>query len=112
MEEHKETLARAVTLVARGPEASPLAQSVGRVGGAVANGLVDEEIDFDDAGGAVYSGDGTDGGDFTDEYDPGGIGHLVKCVFDGLGRRSGLLSVCGDAKSTRKREEIYYASGI
>lgn len=85
MEKHEEALADPVTLVACGPEACPLAQSVGGVGGAVANGLVDSEVDFDDAGGAVGTGDGTDRGDFADEDDACGVGHLMEGLFDGLG---------------------------
>jgi len=73
MEKHEQTLADAVALIACGPETCPLAQSVGGVGCAFANGLVDAEVDFDDAGGTVGAGNGTDGGDFADEDDAGGV---------------------------------------
>ena len=97
---HEEALADTVTLVASGPEAGPLAQGVGGVGVAVANGLVDAEVDLYDAGGAVDPGEGTDGGDLADEDDAGGVGHLVEGFFDGL-RWRGLLSVALRRKSMK-----------
>jgi hypothetical protein len=104
MDKHEQALAGAVALVACGPETSPLAQGVGGVGCAVANGLVDAEVHFDEAGGAVDSGEGTNGGDFADEDDAGGVGDLVECFFDGLGW-SGLLSVSSDAKYRSQDEK-------
>ena len=103
MKKHEQALAGAVSLVACGPETCPFAQGVGGVGSAVANGLVDAEVDFDDAGGAVRSSEGTDRGDFADDDDAGRVGHLVEGIFDGL-RWSGQLSVRNGAKYRSQSE--------
>ena len=50
-----------------------------------ANGLIDEKVDFDHAGGAIFTSGRADGDDLAGEDDGGGVGDLVKGFFDGLG---------------------------
>jgi hypothetical protein len=55
VKEHQVALADAKWLVACGPETGPLAHGVSAAGDA-ANGIVDGEFNFDDAGRAACSG--------------------------------------------------------
>jgi hypothetical protein len=93
VEEHQKTLAYAVSLIASGPETGPLAENVRAAGSAAANGPINMEHDFHDAGGSVSAVDLTNGDDLPDEGYASLIGHLVKRVFNGLG--DGLVGLAG-----------------
>jgi hypothetical protein len=84
VEQHEKAMAGTVALIAALPEASPFTERVGASGGAAANGLIDTDVDFDEAGAAGVCVRVADRGDFADEDNAGHVGHLMESVFDGL----------------------------
>jgi len=91
VKEDEKALSGLVAGGASGPETGPLAEGVNAACIAAANGLIDAKVDLDDARGAVFTDAGADGCYFTGKDDAGGVGHLVKGIFDGL--RDGLRSL-------------------
>jgi hypothetical protein len=78
VEKHEAAVADVVALVAAGPEACPFSEGIGAACGAASDGLLDAEVDFDDAA----SGNAADRGDLAEENYPGGVGEVEECVFE------------------------------
>jgi hypothetical protein len=95
VQHHQELLADVVTFVSALPKSGPFSQGKAAAGGTASHGLIDTEVDFDDAGGTLVSVAMPNGSDLANKDDAGKIGHLVERILDGMGSGR-VLSLDGD----------------
>jgi hypothetical protein len=85
VQHHQESLAEVVAFVSALPKSGPFSQGKAAAGGTASHGLIDMEVDFDEAGGTLVALAKPDGSDLANKDDAGKIGHLVKRILEGLG---------------------------